>query len=120
MQPRLNPLKLAGDSYRAMAALDKTVTSTGLDHVLMHMVKCAPHRLTAAHSVSTCTGKMPAPSARPSNASMVSMRGKNRRTTPTANAPPSLDGGRHARRRHARSGRGVRRGPQAVFGKGNR
>lgn len=39
MQPRMNVAKLAPEAYRAVAALDKTVSTSGLESRLLHLAR---------------------------------------------------------------------------------
>ena len=58
MNARINAFTVAPDGYKAMIGLEQYLSRCGLEKMLLHLIKLAPRRLTAAPTASTCTGKI--------------------------------------------------------------
>lgn len=70
MQPRIDYAKVAPGAMTAMLGLETYVLHCRLERPLIELVKLRASQINAAHTVWTCTPKMPAPRVRPSSACM--------------------------------------------------
>ena len=70
MKPRMNYFQTAPETVNALLALEKQVTSSGLEQSLIELVKIRASQINGCAYCSTCIPRARASMARPSSGSI--------------------------------------------------